>query len=159
MAFRAMPEIKQFLEESEEESHEPIPAPPPSPPSETLSTADIARVETKTKLIQYGTRVWKRVGLMVIILLTILTALALNSLVQSLLLGLSPNKEHGSIILIIISQLLYALLIMSFLIIGIFFIIRKEAREAAERGKQVKVTEVLGQTVKSFSPSSSQAKV
>lgn len=154
MAFRAIPEIKQFFEETEDESVEiPLESAPVSTPvsaATQVTPAELERQETKKKLIQYGTRVWKRVGLMVVILLTILTALAFNSLVQSFLQGLSPNKEHGSILLIIISQLLYALLVMTFLIIAVFFIIRKEARATVERKEQLKATKLLGDTVKSF---------
>jgi MFS family permease len=132
--FRATPEIKEFVQEGEA----PVIAPPATStlsPKETLLTSSSKESENvilQRKLVDYGRRVWKRVGLMVIILFTILSALAVNALVQSILQGLSPNKEHTSLVLLIISQLLYAILVSSLLIISVFLVMRREARQEAE---------------------------
>lgn len=101
MALRSLPEIKEVYY------------------TETTET---------NKLVDYGQRVWKRALTLILILLTILTALAINNLVNTFLHYLSPEKEKIGILTLIISQTLYALVLSVLLIVMIVILNRQAAQ-------------------------------
>lgn len=104
---------------------------------EDTTEEDSENVAVSKELLSFGKEIWKKSGLMVIILLTILTAFSVNAFVQSLFQGLSPENDKNGILLRIISQLLYVLIISVFLIVTVLLVTRKEIRERRKRKAQV----------------------
>lgn len=124
MAFRAFSVMKDFVEESE---LDPVP---------TTEGEINEPTSTKNELWKFTRGLWKRVGTIMIILFTILAALAINALVQSILLGVSPNKDHSSVVLIIISQFLYGVLVTIGLVAAILLVAQQEATTKRAKEKE-----------------------
>jgi hypothetical protein len=72
-----------------------------------------------------------------IILFTILTAFAINALVESLLFGLSPNKTQSNLVLLIISQFLYGLVVTVGLVASVLLVAQQEAKARQVKEAQI----------------------
>ena len=85
-----------------------------------------------SELWKFAESFWKRIGIILTILFTILLSLGINNLVQNIILGFSPNKDPRDLVLLIISQTLYAIVLTIGLLAAIYFAARQEAKRKTE---------------------------
>lgn len=106
MAFKAVPAIKE------------------------LAADHTVNAAVQKEVIGSAVKLWRRIGLIILILFTILVALAVNSLVQSLFASLSPDKEEKSIVLLLVSQSLYLMVVTIGMVAAIVLLARADVKEA-----------------------------
>lgn len=94
MSFKSLEGGTKLLKEVDLENEKPT---PPEPPQQSL--------------LHYTTKTWKKIGTVIIILFTILTALSINNLIQTILVGVSPTKEYSSIVQLILAQTVYVIVV------------------------------------------------
>ena len=130
--FKIIPEATTLLQEDEEsekgkdiESQIDVKEEKVSPISATGTT--------KTTLLNYTARIWKKIGTILTILFTILIALSINALIQTILQGISPTKEYSGIVLVILSQTAYLIVVTIGLISALLFVGHQEYKNKQEQ--------------------------
>ena len=138
-SFRAFGEMKRLFNENEEDPHvashvakldedgvqkKEVHVAPELPASSPPTVS--------SELWKFAESFWKRIGIILTILFTILLSLGINNLVQNIILGFSPNKDPQDLVLLIISQTLYAIVLTIGLLAAIYFAARQEAKRKTE---------------------------
>ena len=138
-SFRAFGEMKRLFNENEEDPHvashvakldedgvqkKEVHVAPELPASSPPTVS--------SELWKFAESFWKRIGIILTILFTILLSLGINNLVQNIILGFSPNKDPRDLVLLIISQTLYAIVLTIGLLAAIYFAARQEAKRKTE---------------------------
>lgn len=135
MAFRGINAIQDYAKDTEEEKKTISSSSEIIGGQTTTTTTTTPTPNIKQNLVGFTAKLWKRVGLILIILFTILVALSINSLVQSLFTGFSPDKEQSSLVLLIISQFLYAMVVTVGLVAAVALVAQQEIKQNAAARK------------------------